>query len=171
MSDDVSRLAKFLGMMGSAHDGEINNAARMAEKLRKSMNKSWSDLLNGSGGGSSAMYQTRAVIAEQRVAHLQKRVVELEAQIAAMRAARSSGSTGNAANAGKARLSAEVEEKLIEMLLDNWTASEDVRRITQWKTTNIRKALEGFAKRRGLKLRSERGYVYGNQYAFRFVRT
>ncbi len=47
MFDDVlrRRLVSLLGMMGSAHDGEIANAARMVEKQRVEMDLTWDDLI------------------------------------------------------------------------------------------------------------------------------
>ena len=41
------KLAAVLSMMGSQHDGEVLNAARLAEKIRRSAGLSWSDLLTG----------------------------------------------------------------------------------------------------------------------------
>jgi hypothetical protein len=83
MSDDVARLAKFLGMMGSDHDGEILNAARMAEKLRKSLNKSWSALLTGASDSKSNSSDFLARMkAEMQVFNLQQRVAQLEKELA-----------------------------------------------------------------------------------------
>jgi hypothetical protein len=42
---DLQRLVKVCGMLGSQHDGEVVAAARQAEKLRKALGLSWSDLL------------------------------------------------------------------------------------------------------------------------------
>ena len=42
-----SRLAKLLGMVGSTHDGEALNAARMADKLVREAGVSWADTLGG----------------------------------------------------------------------------------------------------------------------------
>jgi hypothetical protein len=39
------RLAKLLGMLGSSHDGEVLNAARAAEQLRRKANLTWDDIL------------------------------------------------------------------------------------------------------------------------------
>jgi hypothetical protein len=38
-------LAKLLGMLGSAHDGEVLAAARKAEAARKKMGKQWNQLI------------------------------------------------------------------------------------------------------------------------------
>jgi hypothetical protein len=39
------RLARLLGMVGSTHDGEALNAARLADKLVRQMGVSWSEIL------------------------------------------------------------------------------------------------------------------------------
>jgi hypothetical protein len=43
-SSDRNKMVKALGMLGSDHDGEILNAARMVERLRCKLNTTW-DLL------------------------------------------------------------------------------------------------------------------------------
>lgn len=40
------RLARVLGMLGSASDGEALNAARAAERLRQAAGLSWSEMLS-----------------------------------------------------------------------------------------------------------------------------
>jgi hypothetical protein len=42
---DIRRLAKLLGMIGSAHDGEALNAARAANKLVRDCGLTWSDVI------------------------------------------------------------------------------------------------------------------------------
>jgi hypothetical protein len=42
---DRERLAKLLGMMGSAHDGEVVAAARQAERLRAEAGLTWVDIV------------------------------------------------------------------------------------------------------------------------------
>ena len=42
---DRERLAKLLGMMGSAHDGEVVAAARQAERLRADAGPTWPEIL------------------------------------------------------------------------------------------------------------------------------
>jgi len=42
---DRKRLAAILGMLGSDHAGERDNAARQAEAFRREHNKTWDDLL------------------------------------------------------------------------------------------------------------------------------
>jgi hypothetical protein len=49
---DRDRLVKLLGMLGSAHDREILNAARAAEKLRREAGKSWPEILSANGTGN-----------------------------------------------------------------------------------------------------------------------
>jgi hypothetical protein len=39
------KLAKLLGMLGSNHVGERNNAATQIEKLRKELDLSWDDII------------------------------------------------------------------------------------------------------------------------------
>lgn len=48
-----TRLAQLLGMLGSAHDGEVLNAARLACRLIGSEAMTWTQVLNGEDGGSS----------------------------------------------------------------------------------------------------------------------
>ena len=43
--DTRDRLVKFLGMLGSNGDGEVVNAARMAEDLRRTLKLTWPDLI------------------------------------------------------------------------------------------------------------------------------
>jgi len=43
--DDLDRLVKFLGMTGSAHDGECLNAARMASKMLRDLGLTWAEVL------------------------------------------------------------------------------------------------------------------------------
>jgi hypothetical protein len=42
---DRQRLARLLGMTGSAHDGEALNAARLADRLVKDRGATWPDVL------------------------------------------------------------------------------------------------------------------------------
>jgi len=42
---DRERLAKLLGMLGSAHDGEVIAAARQAERLRQGAGLTWDDIV------------------------------------------------------------------------------------------------------------------------------
>jgi len=42
---DRDRLARVLGMLGSAHDGEIIAAARQAERLRADAGLTWTDIV------------------------------------------------------------------------------------------------------------------------------
>ena len=43
----LARLAKALGMLGSEHDGEVLSAARTAERERLNLGKTWPELLVG----------------------------------------------------------------------------------------------------------------------------
>lgn len=42
--DKLKLLRRTLGMLGSAHDGEVLNAAKASERLRREMGVSWDDL-------------------------------------------------------------------------------------------------------------------------------
>ena len=42
---DRDRLARVLGMLGSAHDGEVVAAARQAERLRADAGLTWNDIV------------------------------------------------------------------------------------------------------------------------------
>ena len=42
---DTARLEYLLGMLGSAHEGEVINAARLAEKERLRLGKTWKEIL------------------------------------------------------------------------------------------------------------------------------
>lgn len=46
MELDRNRLAKLLGMIGSAHDGEALNAARMAHTLVRTAGVTWEEVLD-----------------------------------------------------------------------------------------------------------------------------
>jgi hypothetical protein len=45
---DLDRLRKLCGMFSSAHDGEIANAARMADRLVRAAGLAWGDVLRPS---------------------------------------------------------------------------------------------------------------------------
>jgi hypothetical protein len=53
-----TRLIQILGMMGSAHDGEILNAAKMAQRLLGAEATTWGDILNGGGGYTEEAVRT-----------------------------------------------------------------------------------------------------------------
>lgn len=81
---DTNRLAKFLGMMGSQHDGEVLNAARMAEKIRREANKSWASLLSGDSETlrqQLSVAEWRVVAAEEIARDLAGRVTRLELEL------------------------------------------------------------------------------------------
>lgn len=44
-SPTLRKLVASLGMLGSDHDGEVLNAARAAEMLRRQLGKNWDELL------------------------------------------------------------------------------------------------------------------------------
>lgn len=90
MSDSVIQLAKFLGMLGSHHDGEVLNAARIAERLRKQLDKTWVALLTGAQSSSQSndlrCAEARALAAEKRTRELESLVVALERKITTLHA-------------------------------------------------------------------------------------
>jgi hypothetical protein len=47
---DRARLVKLLGMLGSAHEGEVVAAARQAERLRHEARATWVDILAPAAG-------------------------------------------------------------------------------------------------------------------------
>jgi len=42
---ELSKLANLLGMLGSAHDGEVVNAARKADELVRGHDATWCDII------------------------------------------------------------------------------------------------------------------------------
>lgn len=44
---DLAKMAKILAMLGSSHEGEVLNAARKAEDLRRRLGVTWDALLGG----------------------------------------------------------------------------------------------------------------------------
>jgi len=77
-------------MLGSNHDGEVLNAARIAERLRKKIDKSWVVLLTGTQSEYLLDAEARAFAAETRARGLESRVAALERKIATMRTSGSS---------------------------------------------------------------------------------
>ena len=59
--DKRKRLIQLLGMIGSNHDGEALNAAKMAQRLIGGEGMTWQEVLDtsGSGGGNEALLQRR----------------------------------------------------------------------------------------------------------------
>lgn len=49
MPVDQKRLAQFLGMLGSDHDGEVVNAAKMAHRMVTQAGLTWEQVLHGGG--------------------------------------------------------------------------------------------------------------------------
>jgi hypothetical protein len=72
---DLTRLAKLLGMTGSAHEGEVVNAARKAGKLLAGLGITWEQALtgqaltgttgDGAGGPDSPAWQSGYVVGYQ----------------------------------------------------------------------------------------------------------
>jgi hypothetical protein len=54
VADDIERLARIAGMLGSAHEGERATAAQMASAMLKAMGLTWTEVINrGLGAGTS----------------------------------------------------------------------------------------------------------------------
>ena len=49
MAIDAARLTRLLGMLGSEHDGEVLNAARLAHRLINQSGSTWAEVIGGSG--------------------------------------------------------------------------------------------------------------------------
>jgi hypothetical protein len=53
MADDIEKLARIAGMLGSAHEGERATAAQMASAMLKAMGLTWTEVINrGLGTGT-----------------------------------------------------------------------------------------------------------------------
>ena len=82
--NDLNRLAQVLGMLGSQHDGEVLNAARQAERIRRSLDRPWSDLVRPRSHLNTLLEaaEARAKTAEQDLilarGHIQYLLVEIE---------------------------------------------------------------------------------------------
>jgi hypothetical protein len=57
---DRERLAKLLGLLGSDQPGEVVNAARQAERLRREAGLSWSDIVALGGGRVGSVREVRS---------------------------------------------------------------------------------------------------------------
>jgi hypothetical protein len=44
-ADEATRLVRLLGMLGSAHDGEVLNAARMADRFVRERGLMWTQII------------------------------------------------------------------------------------------------------------------------------
>lgn len=169
----MTKLVSVLGMMGSEHDGEILNAARFAEKLRRSMDKTWGQLLTGKDDtatkGSEFQMMMRALRAESRVLTLEKRVAELEKQLKAMADAKASTASSEArAHGDKYWLDPVKLKLLIDRLLDRPAYPDDIYAITNWPRAHLRVVLGRIAKQRGLHLDvASPRYGHGQRYSFR----
>ena|SRR6516162_7228241 len=79
---DRSRLAQVLGMMGSAHDGEVLNATRLAVRILKEAELTWPQLLDG-GQERVAIEAARVLLQENDRLRLEKQ--ELQEELAPLR--------------------------------------------------------------------------------------
>ena len=64
-SASADRLIRLLGMLGSAHDGEIANAGRMADRLVRGLGLTWRDVIT-STIAKHQPYRPRSVWCEPR---------------------------------------------------------------------------------------------------------
>jgi hypothetical protein len=174
MSDSTSQLVAVLGMLGSQFDGECLNAARMAEKMRRKMDKTWQQLLTA--GASSPKdelgWLARALRAEKMVSDLTARIGKMEAELAELRKARpsaSASSTGPRPRSPgyKYSLSAETEQILIDKMLLIERSTNEIYYITKWPRAHLRVVLERIAHRRKLELHVRRRF--GSTF-YRFTR-
>jgi hypothetical protein len=73
---DRERLAMILGMLGSAHDGEVVNAARLAGRMLKEAGLTWPQVLDGERIATEA---ARVLLQENE--ELRARIAELSDRI------------------------------------------------------------------------------------------
>lgn len=60
MNDDTrERLIKLCGMLGSNHDGEVVNAARLAQRLLGAEGVTWEEALNNKSNGNGTSYSAQ----------------------------------------------------------------------------------------------------------------
>jgi len=161
MSNSLTQLAGVLGMMGSSSDGEALNAARLAEKLRLKMDKSWGDLLTptNSNGGDTMM---RAARAEARVAMLTLQLISMQGEIDKLRSgnghkAKPKTARPRTGGKGKHALDQATEDRLIRELRAPSVVglcASSVKFYTGWNTPkmSIRNELTRIARRRGFVL-------------------
>jgi len=165
MSDSLEKLAKLLGMMGSAHDGEVANAARLAERHRKEIGKTWGELLTGATSGSSKNadfeYMMRALRAEDENFKLRQRLRELEAE----QRRRADDPTYRPRRAGEPVefngyiLGKDKEDELVSYLLKMTCSTALLRSVTGWPRAPFRLILPELARQRGYTCeRPSKGY-------------
>lgn len=165
MSEAITRLSRVLGMMGSDHDGEALNAARLAEKIRRDMNKSWVTLLTGtSDNTSSTEYmlramraETRALAAERRANELESRITRLEAELAGLRAGQGGPSYRTTSTRRGSRydtnLTPEQERILVHGLTQFARSANWVHAVTGWeRPMNLKVRLPRIAAKHGLRM-------------------
>jgi|SRR5215472_3301796 len=126
---DRGRLAKLLGMLGSTANGEVLNAARAAERLRRKAGLSWPDILtpgNVMVNGILRAENTR-LIEENRA---------LKAQVTALRNVNPYIEENRALKEQIAELRS-VNEYLDELVREieplPWTREEVLRSIAPWQ--------------------------------------
>lgn len=159
MSEALTRLSRVLGMMGSQHDGEVLNAARMAEKIRREMDRSWTSLLTGASdqrGSASdhlraARAEARAMVAERRANELETRVTRLEAELAELRRGASSSRQSSARYGSFHGLSGEAERVLVEGLTERMRDADWIYLTTGWhRPMSLPARLKSIARKHGL---------------------
>lgn len=188
MSDNLTKLSRVLGMLGSQHDGEVLNAARLAERIRNEMNLSWGVLLMKSATPNNEAEilhlrsrairaETRAAVAETRATQLEARVASLETIIRNMQATRNPpppppgpGPTyrRTARVADKYYLAPNVESELVAALQEKWCSHHKIYAITNWPRAWLKVQLGKIARKRRLVLETRDAY-YGKGFIYRFV--
>lgn len=75
--DERKRLVQLLGMLGSDHDGEVVNAARLAHRLLRSKPYTWDEVVSVNGSAS-----TNAGGTNRAAGGREAEILELKKQIA-----------------------------------------------------------------------------------------
>jgi len=109
---DRDKLAKILGLLGSAESGEILSAARAADALIRTANTSWAEVLNQNVGAGKA----RALLAENAKLRLRAHQLLLENDALRKKAARAHGILDGAKQWGQALVALAIAFDGIEFL-------------------------------------------------------
>jgi hypothetical protein len=188
----MAQLVAVLGMLGSAHDGEVLNAARLAERFRKQLNLTWPELFAGERNDALTAEhdreRARAERAEQRadkaeasVLGLAELVSQLRAQLAAARSTvvptaeppprqpQRDGYefTEPPPTDAAIKLPPQLAEKLLRTM-SSWVTRGDILRIAPMLTLGIELPLWALARQHGMRLVSRN--TRGGQELFRFER-
>jgi hypothetical protein len=168
----MTQLARVLAVMGSAHDGEVLKAARLAERTRRTMDKSWVDLL----AGNSSDAEKRAIVAEGRLSFAEQRAAVSEARCKAAEA-RVAQAEAHSKHLGKLLSESETELQAaraqkstmgfwIVTALRNWMTHDDIRRATGWEC--VPDELGAVARRFRCTLQTNNG-LFGDPMSYRII--